>query len=133
VNPADEERAACKKMHPNVFFPEDGDVEAAKAVCYRCPVRKQCLEYAVTNHIQFGYWGGYTAKERRRKFAEPEDVAPATVKNPRQVKDCPSCNRALDRSDFAISTTRGDGLSSECKACMRDRVRRLREARRKAS
>jgi adenine-specific DNA glycosylase len=64
-------RAACLDEDPELFFPviEEGPlVDAAKAVCGRCPVRDQCLAYATTN-IHFGVAGGLTADERRRRRA----------------------------------------------------------------
>ena len=30
-----------------------------------CPVRQPCLDYAVTNRIVHGVWGGLTERERR--------------------------------------------------------------------
>jgi len=35
-----------------------------KAICARCPVREQCLEWAL-DHEEHGVWGGLTKKERR--------------------------------------------------------------------
>lgn len=59
--------AACKNMDGNVFFPERGvPAETAKAVCRGCPVRLQCLEYALTAKERFGIWGGMSERERRR-------------------------------------------------------------------
>lgn len=47
------------------FFPTRGeDVEAARAICRPCPVRDDCLEYALANGEQ-GIWGGTTGQERR--------------------------------------------------------------------
>lgn len=50
-----------------MFFPARGDVRmlrAAKAVCARCPVHVECLDFAVqTNSL--GVWGGTSEKERR--------------------------------------------------------------------
>jgi hypothetical protein len=37
----------------------------AKAVCRACPVRDDCLEYALTNAEPWGVWGGLSADERR--------------------------------------------------------------------
>lgn len=57
----------CKKFPPGYFFPSDGTgVEAAKAVCRICVVREICLEYALTNRIDHGVWGGESERERRR-------------------------------------------------------------------
>lgn len=66
------QRAACRQSDPDLFFPI-GDTgpavqhaEAAKAVCRQCPVRVDCLEYALTSNQDAGVWGGVTEEERRK-------------------------------------------------------------------
>lgn len=52
-----------------LMFPGRGDnagVDAARAVCARCPVRVDCLEYALDNDEHYGVWGGTSERERRR-------------------------------------------------------------------
>ena len=48
----------------------------AKAVCTLCPVRVQCLDYALRNSIRHGIWGGLNeeerARERRRRARKPD-------------------------------------------------------------
>jgi WhiB family redox-sensing transcriptional regulator len=59
--------AACVGRDPTLFFPERGeDTRAAKAVCRDCPVRKECLDYALEHRIIYGIWGGLAERERRR-------------------------------------------------------------------
>ena len=59
--------AECKKLNPEVFFPSDGvGVSAAQRVCAECPVKAECLEYALTYRIEHGVWGGASERERRR-------------------------------------------------------------------
>lgn len=59
--------AGCKGADPDLFFPERGEsTGAAKAVCRECPVRRDCLEYALANVEKFGIWGGLSERERRR-------------------------------------------------------------------
>ena len=49
-----------------MFFPERGEsAEPARQVCAACPVRQPCLDYAITNRITHGIWGGLTERERR--------------------------------------------------------------------
>lgn len=62
------EEAACRGVDPNVFFPDRGDtfgVRAAKAICAGCPVRTDCLDYAITYAERTGIWGGKSERERR--------------------------------------------------------------------
>nr|WP_306418029.1 WhiB family transcriptional regulator [Mycolicibacterium fortuitum] len=62
-------KGACRKCKtPDDWFP---DKEAppwktidARALCVGCPVRDQCLQYAMDNPREQGIWGGLTEKER---------------------------------------------------------------------
>lgn len=56
----------CASTDPELFFPEKGGtVRQPKRVCAGCPVKDECLEYALDNGETHGIWGGYTAMERR--------------------------------------------------------------------
>lgn len=60
--------AACKGIDPNLFHPTDSSpttIRDAKKVCVDCPVRKQCLDYAMRNRENDGVWGGLSTEERR--------------------------------------------------------------------
>ena len=67
------ELAACTSM-PRLFFgPEGEDIAAkrrrerhAKAVCWDCPVRTECLADAIVHGIKHGVWGGTGENERQR-------------------------------------------------------------------
>lgn len=60
-------RGNCAGKSPDFFFPSDGvGVEAARKVCETCPVKDICLEFALTNRIDHGVWGGTSERERRR-------------------------------------------------------------------
>lgn len=75
---------ACRNLGPDRFFVDDDEadeadeesfmaqVNAAKAVCngttsrQPCPVRVECLAYALENTIKYGVWGGWGEYERKR-------------------------------------------------------------------
>lgn len=66
------ERAACLRVDdPDLFFPIGisgltlAQVDEAKAVCHRCPVMEQCLNWALYGGHVEGIWGGTTESERR--------------------------------------------------------------------
>jgi WhiB family redox-sensing transcriptional regulator len=60
------ELAACRGTGLEVFFPGRGESAGpARQVCAGCPVRQPCLDYAITNRIAYGVWGGLTERERR--------------------------------------------------------------------
>ncbi|MFD4790403.1 WhiB family transcriptional regulator [Streptomyces sp. NPDC058459] len=51
-----------------VFFPGPRDHEEiaeAKELCGWCPVRRECLDFALENVLKEGVWGGLTEAERR--------------------------------------------------------------------
>lgn len=57
----------CRNYPPAVFFPSDGvGVDRARKICADCPVSGQCLEYALSERIEHGVWGGCSERERRR-------------------------------------------------------------------
>ena len=65
-------RAACRALPTELFFPAgelDNEAveqaEEAKAVCATCPVRLQCLEFAIATNQPYGIWGGANTSERR--------------------------------------------------------------------
>lgn len=65
-------RAACRGEPVELFFPVRGEsAEAAKAICARCPVADECLDYAVGSYTDtglpvIGIWGGTSGRERRQ-------------------------------------------------------------------
>ena len=60
--------AACRGTDINEFFPDSGvRPMRAMALCWNCPVRLDCLEWAIENHVHWGVWGGLTERERFRE------------------------------------------------------------------
>ncbi|KOU69226.1 transcription factor WhiB [Streptomyces sp. MMG1533] len=65
------DHAACRHEDPDLFFPIGStgpalvQQEQAKAVCGRCPVREQCLQWALGTGQTLGVWGGTSENERR--------------------------------------------------------------------
>jgi len=59
--------AACRDVDDDLFFPsrEEGGRTAVR-ICSGCPVREQCLAWALEMRIGYGVWGGLTEGERRR-------------------------------------------------------------------
>lgn len=59
------ESARCAQSDPEVWFPEKGGQPfTAKRICLSCPVRVDCLTWAMENPVE-GVWGGTTLPERR--------------------------------------------------------------------
>jgi WhiB family redox-sensing transcriptional regulator len=63
--------ARCVGQDPELFFPVGttapalAQISAAKAVCGACPVRGDCLEWALATCQDAGVWGGLDEEERR--------------------------------------------------------------------
>jgi WhiB family transcriptional regulator, redox-sensing transcriptional regulator len=63
--------AACRDEDPDLFFPIGStgpalvQTKEAKAVCGTCPVREQCLDWALDKGQDSGVWGGLDDSERR--------------------------------------------------------------------
>ena len=67
-----QDEAACRGREVVLFFGPDGERQPereirerkAKAVCAACPVRAECLSYAVSRPEKYGTWGGLNEEER---------------------------------------------------------------------
>ena len=60
--------AKCKGMETEWFFPTYGGPHATdkqKEFCRSCPVRVECLDYAIEHRIEHGVWGGKDTEERQ--------------------------------------------------------------------
>lgn len=83
--PTDWKREAACRDHPNadIFFTEPSagasrnvllDYRDALELCASCPVRDDCLDYALRLDLE-GIWGGLTTSARRtikRRLATPK-------------------------------------------------------------
>ena len=62
--------AACRSADPDLFFPVSSSGQSlaqeaeAKAICAGCPVRRECLAFALRTHQAHGVWGGLSEQER---------------------------------------------------------------------
>jgi WhiB family redox-sensing transcriptional regulator len=70
------EQAACATCDPDAWYPAKGAaVKEAKRICnHCCPVRSQCLEYALATNQAHGIWGGLSVNQRR-VLARQRDAA----------------------------------------------------------
>jgi WhiB family redox-sensing transcriptional regulator len=58
---------SCRGADPDLFFPgSDGEPDEGLKICGGCPVREECLTWALDTRIAYGIWGGMTERERRR-------------------------------------------------------------------
>jgi hypothetical protein len=109
--------AVCAQVDPALWFPEKGGNNGpAKAICYSCPVRVDCLEYALRQEIAVdGIWGGTSVVDRRRIRRERgiDDVKPCgtraayTRHRQRGETPCPDCTAANSAYHRAYDQRRG--------------------------
>jgi WhiB family redox-sensing transcriptional regulator len=77
------ERALCAQADPDAWFPEKGQrglAQTATRICRHCPVRVQCLDYALSGAdtwagIATGIWGATTPQERDQLRQQRKTVA----------------------------------------------------------
>lgn len=72
------EAGLCGQTSPDDWFPpKGGSIDRPRAICRQCPVRRQCLAYAMEIEAgeaaihRHGIWGGLTPRQRAR-LAEGE-------------------------------------------------------------
>lgn len=122
--------AECRDSSPALFFLEKGEVIGdAVGICLACPVRAECLSYALNTSQMVGIWGGLSDKQRRnirngRPFIIPQvrakpktmiAVVPPRKRNPeiahgepagyqqhvrRGEPTCDACRKAHSRAAY---------------------------------
>lgn len=68
--------AACRNVDPELFYPDrGGPATAAKHVCAGCPVKTNCLDYALARGDNHGIYGGLNPWERHQLRVQPSPHA----------------------------------------------------------
>jgi WhiB family redox-sensing transcriptional regulator len=64
-----QDQASCRGANTDAFFQEEigakANYSAQRVMCAQCPVRLECLDFALNNHIKYGLWGGIAPRNRR--------------------------------------------------------------------
>lgn len=95
------DEAACGNLQLDqlpLFFVEAGRTIAAetKALCRRCPVRRECLDHAYAHQIASGYFGGISPGRRRAlTHAEALELITSADAAPRAARWPKSATSAL--------------------------------------
>lgn len=70
-----QQQGLCRAGDTAVFFPpaqfehkpeREAREAQAKAICTGCPVRVECLDWALATREPHGVWGGHSESERRQ-------------------------------------------------------------------
>ena len=78
------DNAACKDAPTSWFYPRFGSrntgekskIMNAKKLCSSCPVKRECLEWALESGEEDGIWGGFEPKERYEMIDKPNSGVP---------------------------------------------------------
>ena len=76
-----QQEGACRDAEATLFFHPDRErgparqqrEQAAKAICARCPVIRECLQHAMAVREPYGIWGGLSEEERTRDYIAARD------------------------------------------------------------
>ncbi|MEW2516705.1 WhiB family transcriptional regulator [Actinacidiphila alni] len=98
-----QDRAACRTVDPELFFPVGTagparlQVQKAQRICAGCPVREVCLEYALDIGESAGVWGG-ASEEERRSLKRRRSRRQAAAARADATSGGPAESRARERS-----------------------------------
>lgn len=63
--------ARCGNENPEKFFPKGRPSEESRRGCFGCPVREECLEFALSSPWEpAGIWGGLPPGEVHHRWAQ---------------------------------------------------------------
>ena len=91
--------AACSQegAEPIDFHSEEpAEIDRALAMCNECPVKRQCLQFALDNYERFGVWGGRTEVELRKALSIDQRGAPVLRKTPLKCPYCGSSSSVVE-------------------------------------
>lgn len=67
--------ASCRDYSAETFFPSDSvGVAIARRICANCPVKQPCLDYALSEEIFHGIWGGASERSRQRLLRSTREL-----------------------------------------------------------
>lgn len=107
------ERASCSGMTLlllDFFGKTRVDWGMSKEVCHKCPVRRECLAYALDARAVHGVWGGLDPLELR--FTLGRDAAGAMWTYTRQDVKCPYCRGRTESVELTESSA-----TRKCEEC----------------
>ena len=89
------------RKYINHFFSQDfSEKYAAKNLCFSCPVRSQCLQWALEHRQIWGIWGGKDEVEIRRALSVSY-LGEETRR--RRYPNCPYCTARPHKLDTSIA------------------------------
>jgi WhiB family redox-sensing transcriptional regulator len=88
------------------FSKEPKEKYAAKNLCFSCPVRKECLQWALEHRQIWGIWGGKDEVEMRRTLSVSYKGEEARR---RRFPNCPYCTARPSKLETSSIEVPGGG------------------------
>lgn len=88
------------------FSPDFADKYKAKNLCHSCPVRKECLQWALEHRQIWGIWGGKDEIDIRRALSvsyNGEEI------RRRRFPNCPYCTARPSKLETSVEKVPGGG------------------------
>lgn len=91
-------RAACLGQDPLIYDTDDEMKPSGQILCFLCPVRAECLTYALAGR-ESGTWGGMSRKQRdsvasrkrKRRRCPDTECRSTQIYNAHGVGSCVAC------------------------------------------
>lgn len=109
-----QKRALCStprmQEYKELFFSDnEQEIRGAKTICGACPVKNQCLEWALNNKEIWGVWGGLDEYELRVVLSVDEDGQEVRRIRKGEAPFCPSCRATTGKLSVTEKETAGGG------------------------
>jgi len=121
------DKADCKNVPIEIFFPnQGGSTQLARRICATCPVRQQCINYAIANHIEYGVWGGMIVGSRAFSKYKRQQIIEMRIVEDWFVKEY---DRLVSGSETGVVlnlTKQLCEITKLSRSAVQDRIRNLR-------
>jgi WhiB family transcriptional regulator, redox-sensing transcriptional regulator len=103
------------------FFADSAELQAeAIAICATCPVRDDCLTFAVRTGQQYGIWGGQPERIVRRLIAADRAGRPHQCQAPASHPQASKTHCKHGHSYNAANTYYSPDGRRHCRTCLRE-------------
>jgi WhiB family transcriptional regulator, redox-sensing transcriptional regulator len=118
------DQAACRDLvtaDDDPFFADtDQGIQAAIAICAACPVREDCLTFAVRTGQQYGIWGGQPERIVRRLIAADRAGRPQARRVPARHPQASKTHCKRGHRFTAENTYYTPDGRRRCRTCLRE-------------
>lgn len=91
------------------FSEEEEDIENAKTMCGACPVKRECMSWALDSKEMWGVWGGLDEHELRVVLSVDEDGQEVRRIRKGEAPFCPNCRASTEKLFVSEKEAPGGG------------------------